>query len=126
MARNKTSFSWDAGRIRKNIIELDGEIDRAIKALCGYHSSHGEIYAKTNAPWTDRTGAARTGLFTETVFPGKSYIIVFAHTVEYGIWLEVANSGDYQIIMPSVRKVGRDVMQDLDGLMKRLKGRRRR
>jgi len=40
--------------------------------------------------------------------------------MHYGIWLEVANSGDYQVILPSVRKIGEDMMRQLDGLFGRL------
>lgn len=75
---------------------------------------------KINAPWTDRTGAARTGLHTNGGKSGGGWEIVFAHAVHYGIWLEVKYSGRDQIIMPSVRHTGRELMQDLQGLMGRL------
>lgn len=116
-----TSFKWDDGEIQRGIKRLDSQTDRAVKALTEFHATRGEGYMKSTAPWTDRTGAARSGLFTITEFPGASYIIVFAHTVHYGIWLEIANSGNYQVIMPSVRKIGNDLMRDLHKLFRRLK-----
>ena len=32
------------------------------------------------------------------------------------IWLEVANSGDYQIILPTLRVIGRETMAQLKDL----------
>lgn len=120
MARNRTSFTYTGGNIQRNIRELEGKTEGAIRALCEYHATRGEAHMKTNAPWTDRTGAARNGLFTRTEFPRNQYIIIFAHSVHYGIWLEVANSGEYQIILPTVRHTGRQLMADLHKLYGRL------
>lgn len=67
-------------------------------------------YAQTNAPWTDQTGDAREGLTAEALSDNDLLTIVLYHTVEYGIWLEVRNSGEYAIIIPTIEQMGPVVM----------------
>jgi hypothetical protein len=67
-------------------------------------------YAQTNAPWTDQTGDAREGLTAESFSESNVLTIVLYHTVEYGIWLEVRNSGEYAIIIPTIEQMGPVVM----------------
>lgn len=113
----KAKFTFDDAKLRKNVRELPKKIDNRITVLVEYHSARGQAYMKTNAPWTDRTGAARTGLHTAGGKTGDGWEIIFAHAVHYGIWLEVKYSGRDQIIMPSVRHTGHELMADLRHLM---------
>lgn len=59
-------------------------------------------YAKMNAPWDDRTGDAREGLDVEVESDDESVSIQLYHTVDYGLWLEVIQSGRFAIIMPTL------------------------
>ena len=83
---------------------------------------------KQKAPWTDRTSAARNGLNASTDHSGTSAIgfakhtVTMAHGVDYGIWLEVIQNGKYQIIMPTVLAVGREIMKTLDDMFSNLDG----
>ena len=62
---------------------------------------------KTNAPWTDRTGNARSSLHTQSLIsPGRSYGFTVAHGASYGIWLEVRFSGRYAVIPKTVASQG--------------------
>jgi hypothetical protein len=56
-----------------------------------------------NAPWTDQTGNARNGLKAKAGKDVEGVHIFLFHRVSYGIWLEVAHEGRYQIIMPTLR-----------------------
>lgn len=109
-------FRWNGGSIARNLGRLDDQIDKRLDVVFHYETAHGAGYMKSNAPWTDRTGAARNGLYTEFSKHGSTREILFSHSVAYGIWLEVANSGDYQIILPSIRVIGRDTMEQLRDL----------
>lgn len=40
-------------------------------------------------------------------------MIVLAHAVSYGIWLEVANSSRYEIIKPALNSQGDAVMRSV-------------
>jgi len=71
-----------------------------------------EDYAKDNAPWTDRTGDAREGLTAEVSRDGEAVVLELYHTVEYGLWLEVIQSGEYAIIMPTLEAMAPEVFND--------------
>lgn len=115
MARAK--FTYNRGNLRRNLRELPDRIDSRIGVIVDANAAWGQSWARLNAPWSDETGAARGGLFA---FPGQSgstHTITFSHSVHYGIWLEIANSGKYQIILPSVRVTGAHLMADLRKLL---------
>jgi len=61
-----------------------------------------ENYAKTHAPWTDRTGHARQGLHGRVDVRDDQLVLYLSHGVEYGIRLELKNSGKYAIVRPTV------------------------
>jgi hypothetical protein len=65
--------------------------------------------AKSNAPWADRTGAAREGLEVEVSKEGGDIVITLGHSVEYGIWLELIQSGRFAIIMPTLEKYAAEI-----------------
>jgi hypothetical protein len=109
-------FQFDSGQINRNLVRLDARVEGRISAIMESQAARGESHMKTRAPWTDRTGAARSGLFTRYFRGASRHEILFSHSVAYGIWLEIANSGDYQIIMPTVRVIGRDTMKQLNDL----------
>jgi hypothetical protein len=61
-----------------------------------------ETYMKINAPWEDRTSNARQGLNVRPREEGHIIHIDLAHTMEYGIYLELANAGAWAIINPTL------------------------
>jgi hypothetical protein len=72
-----------------------------------------ENYAKEHAPWEDQTGDAREGLVAKGYYRFTSYTIVLAHTVDYGVWLEIRWGGKYAIIMPTLEHMGDELMSEL-------------
>lgn len=84
-----------------------------IKRVIEYHATAGEADMKANAPWVNRTGAARAGLYTFVAHEAGHYTIIFGHSVHYGIWLEVKFNGRDAIIMPTVLNTGKALMRDL-------------
>lgn len=75
---------------------------------------------RSNAPWTDRTGNARGGLFAKAEHGLESHAVILYHTVDYGIWLEVKNSGQLAIIEPTLPVEGQRAMMLVHGLLGRL------
>ena len=116
----RIQFQYDDRELRANLGSLDVRVNRAVKAVVGYTAVEGVRYMKDHAPWTDRTTNARNGLHTIPKSEGGRHEITFSHTVPYGIWLEIANSGRYAIIMPSVHHEGDLLMHRLTGLFGRL------
>lgn len=113
-------FDYDDTGLRRNIQQLPGQIDRRVAAIVDQNAAWGQGWARLNAPWTDDTGAARGGLFALPESNGGHHEITFSHSVYYGIWLEIANSGKYQVIMPAVRRTGERLMGQLRNMMRQL------
>jgi hypothetical protein len=90
---------------------------QAVAAVCQYVATQMQNDAKSNAPWTDRTGNARTGIFgtSEADFANKVVAIYLSHgaTIDYGVWLELAHSSRYGIIMRTMQAHYEPLMQML-------------
>lgn len=115
-------FTWDSREMNRKLARLPKEVEAAVTLVVEFQATRGEALMKTEAPWTDRTGVARSGLFTNALhFPGIQHQIIFSHSAYYGIWLEVANEERYAIILVSIAKIGEDTMKQLEGLFRRLK-----
>lgn len=80
-----------------------------------------ESEAKLNRPWTDRTSRARQGLTGSHEAAPTEITIVLAHTVDYGLWLELAHEKKYAIIDPTITVNKDEIIQGLQGLMDRIK-----
>lgn len=104
---------------------LDRRVDAALGALMERAGDQAVAYMKVNAPWTDRTGHARSGL-DKTVFKraGKWVLNLFGRA-NYQIWLEVKFSGRDGIIRPTIAIWGPRIMAQTTGLVNRLSGRAR-
>jgi len=80
----------------------------AVQAVAGMIATRMEGDARASAPWTDRTGNARSGLFGTAERDGarKLVVIYLSHgpDIDYGIWLELAHGGNFQVIMPTVER----------------------
>lgn len=87
--------------------ELMGQVEEEALAMAQ------EIldYAKSNAPWGDRTGDARHLLDVDVSQEGESVIIQLYHQVDYGLWLEVIQNGRFAIIMPTLERFAGKVIE---------------
>lgn len=117
------NVEWDDERIRRNMQRSPGRIDAALTTIINRHAVMGEAWMKSHARWTDRTGNARQGLHGVAEREKHNYyMVVLAHAVSYGIWLEVAHNGRYEIINPAMRHTGDQVMISVSGIFARLFG----
>lgn len=117
----RISVRMNTKEITREIGRLDQKAKLAIRAIVERNAVEGLGYAKVSAPWTDQTGAARAGLSANTEHSSSSHKIIFAHGVHYGIWLEVKNSGKYEIILPTVARTGGQIMSDLSGMFGKMR-----
>jgi hypothetical protein len=69
-----------------------------------------EEYAKANAPWQDRTGAARLGLTSDVYREEDTIVLQLYHIVDYGVWLETIQGGRFAIIMPTLEHFSKEAM----------------
>jgi hypothetical protein len=75
-------------------------------------------YARINAPWINRTGHARQGLKGGMRKEGQDIFAYIAHSVDYGIYLELCKDGRYEILTPTRDKFAPEVRKQAERLMK--------
>ncbi len=67
----------------------------------------------TNAPWTDRTGAARRNLHAWTMPNGMRILFYVAHGVPYGIFLELSHQGRFAVLWSTLRMAAPLILADV-------------
>lgn len=99
MAENEGAFPVQDGQL--SWFTSTNLVDDAQQA---FEDAADEIlaYAQATAPWSDRTGDARSGLDVSVETAGNEVILTLFHTVEYGQWLETIQNGEFAIIMPTL------------------------
>jgi len=106
-------FKWDVSP-DMTLPQMTEAYTRAVfqttRRLAEQNAREMEEWAKANAPWQDRTGAARTCLNASVEGVGS---IVLAHGVDYGLWLEIANGGRFAIIARAIDVFGVKYMDKL-------------
>lgn len=121
MAKGDFSFELDMAPLLKGLEVLDKRTDNGVAGVVEFWDSRIESAMKTGAPWTDRTGNARSGLFAKAGHERfKRHWIDLGHRVPYGIWLEIRWGGRYAIVFPTLLTYGPKVMQTLTKLFARL------
>jgi hypothetical protein len=95
-------------------------VHAAIVATVKRERPQTEGHSRQTAPWTDRTGNARAGLTATTEHSVNLHAINLFHTVPYGIWLEIAHGGEYQVILPTIQDRGPRLMASFAGLLSRV------
>ena len=89
----------------------------AVAAVAQYVATQMQNQAQADAPWTDRTGNARTGIFgtSEADFGARVVTIYLSHsaTLTYPLFLEIGNSGKYAVIMRTMQAHYEPLMQML-------------
>lgn len=94
----------------------------AVTAVAGRVAAEMANSAKSNAPWTDRTANARTGIFgtaeRDTTAQVVTLFLSHSPVIDYGIWLELANGGNYAIIMRTIESHLPGLRNDLEALFR--------
>lgn len=106
-----------AGRVCANMTIALATLNKAAAAEMKSFIKECERSAKTNKEWTDRTGAATTGLLGEITENTSTRIVAtLAHRAEHGIYLEMRQDfmGKYMILQDSISR-------NISGLISRLR-----
>ncbi len=78
-------------------------IHAGVVAIMQAYAPEVENWMRDNAPWTDRTGNARQGLYTALEeLVNETVTLILSHGVTYGKYLELCNAGRYAIIAPAL------------------------
>ena len=122
----KSGIRWETppSALAQAVEQYGDRVLTAVAAVAQYAATQMQNDAKANAPWTDRTANARTGLFgtSEADFARHVVTIYLSHgaTIDYGIWLELAGgedgagAGKYAIIMRTMQAHYQDLMNMLN------------
>ena len=119
MAQAKAGIRWTTppSELATAVERYGDRVLTAVAAVAQYVATQMQNQAKADAPWTDRTGNARTGIFgtSEADFGARVVTIYLSHgaTIDYGLWLELANSGRYGVIMRTMESHYEPLMQML-------------
>jgi hypothetical protein len=111
----------DAAGLIANVERLDPRVDAAVGAVMERQGDLATAHMKINAPWTDRTGNARSGLGAKVFKQGSRWVMNLFGRANYQIWLEVKQDGKYAIITPTIQTWGPRVMANMTGLIERLR-----
>lgn len=112
---------FDVSQIESSLERMSTRADAAVKVFAEQGATTLQSHAKTNAPWTDRTGNARTRLNAYVSAMANGYRITLAHGVEYGIWLELAHEKKYAIIDKTINYVGTfEIMPAFERFLERI------
>lgn len=117
MPEQKAGVRWSTppSELARAVERYGDRVLTAVAAVAQRVATEMQNQAKTDAPWTDRTGNARTGIFgtSEADFAARVVTIFLSHgaIIDYGIWLELANSGKYAVIMRTMEAHYESLMQ---------------
>jgi hypothetical protein len=120
------TIKWDRlpGDVLEQFVDVyTGEIEFRIFSIMKKWAPKVETWMKENAPWTDRTAAARKGLEAEALWTIGSYIeLILSHSVDYGTYLEgwnpqtnapMLNAGRWSIIEPALDHFRQQIWEDI-------------
>lgn len=98
-----SKFTFHLSEINRGLDQYMARVRVAIRRVAEYYAPILESYAKTNAPWTDRTANARQSLHTFVEELSRNAVALYlSHGMNYGIHLETRYAGKYAIIWPTI------------------------
>lgn len=87
-----------------NINQLSASFKAALEILMNTAAVEMVNYAKSNKPWVNRTGNAVNGLRQSVEWLTDEVIVITVyHTMDYGVWLELAHQRKYKILEQCIR-----------------------
>lgn len=109
---------YDVDSFVAECIKYRSKIEVSILTLAEIAATKMEAYAKENAPWTDRTGNARQKLAGSAGFITQDQVmIVVAHHMSYGYWLELAHQRRFKILEESIEENVEELYRSLRRLL---------
>lgn len=82
---------------------FDQRFRAAAQAVLAAGAARVEARMQREHPWQNRTGAAERGLRATVVAAPSRLVLVAYHTVPYGVYLEHAHGGRFQVLLPTLR-----------------------
>ena len=112
------SFKFDANDLLKGLVEREIKTRAAHGLYADTEAKKMEAHAKSNEPWTDRTGRAKQSLNSSWSWRGDVARVELSHGVDYGIYLEFCNEKKYAIVSPTIDKISPEAIRGLNKILK--------
>jgi len=107
-------------RIRNNFNPQKAR--KQIRAAIGLYADAAakkmEGEAKSNAPWTDRTGNARNSIQGNFGWQGNKAVITLSGNMDYSVYLELAHEKKYAILKPTIDRNTPEIIKGYQRLVK--------
>jgi hypothetical protein len=113
-------MTFDSSDLLLGLDNFERKAKAAMLMLADTGASKMQGYAQENAPWTDRTGAARQRLNGSTEETDESILIIIAHGVEYGIFLELCNEKRFAIVPKTLSSVSPEIIKSFERLISKI------
>lgn len=105
---NESSFTIDRGSITALLSqtkEYKGKLYEALWIITDTVAKKMVVWARDNAIWENQTTNARQGLRGDAWWESSNQLVCsMSHTMEYGVWLELAHEKKYAILEKSINK----------------------
>ena len=105
-------------QMKRNMAAYGVAVNITLFQLGQFFAAKMEAHAKRHASWTDRTSNARQGLFGVTTKEGDTVVVILSHGVDYGVFLELAQQGNFAIIGPTLQQHYGEIMQAVRGIFR--------
>ncbi len=104
------------------LMNVAKEVTRTKIALAAYGqmqlAPRMQSYARSNRPWHDISGNARAGLTGGTYVRGDKIMIYIAHSMDYGVYLELAHDRKYAILDPTIDHFKAEARRNYERIMR--------
>lgn len=108
----------DVSQVTANMEGFTDRLKAGLEVMGNTVGRNMQSYARANKPWTNRTYSARNGLESKVEWTSDDLLdIAVFHTVDYGIWLELAHGEKYAILQEardSQVQTFKNMIQSLD------------
>lgn len=122
MASASARIEWvtPPSRLAARVAAIDPAFRAELVRLGQTLARAGEAFAKTNAPWVNRTGFARASLSGTSESTGDGVAVTVAHGADYGIWLEVAHGRVWGILPRTIDYLTEQARAGVAGMLERV------
>jgi len=111
-----SSFVWEYNDIAKNLAEFTPKMRANAAVIVDREADLATANMKSNAPWTDRTGNARSTLATDVKHRADADEMILHGGMPYQVYLETMQAGRFAAIVPETRHRGPHVMAQMTQL----------
>lgn len=118
MAQTGVVWKHSPAQMAVRTQEYGRRLIAAVVSLANVWANRLANEARATRPWTDRTGAARAGLFGRAFRLATGAVIVVGHGVHYGIYLERRWGGRYATVMPTLQRNYAAILSSLQQLVR--------